>query len=257
MSMAFSVSDCILDNPTYITTTTSSSSSGLLTSPPEILLHILSYLDLPDLAALALVAPSLVHLTNDPVMHNYRLRIVSPSRVNHNLFGISPQGHALRPTVADLVHRGVMKGLGIERRWRMGAYFYSLNSIIQYENGRSLSRRHASHVLAVQLRRRTTDGTASTSLQTLYSCRVIPDVESSSILVARSLLPVMRKLKWSLQRDRLAKVFKTSGVIVGIGPWLEREEERRRVVQEGEKVRLAVCPNIKTKVGFYEGLGKA
>ena len=68
-----------------------------------------------------------MHLTTDPILHTYRLKIVSPSRVNHKLFGVSPQGHALRPTLVDLVHRGVIKGLGIERRWRMGAYFYSLN----------------------------------------------------------------------------------------------------------------------------------
>jgi len=89
--------------------------------------HVVAYLDLPDLALLAQLFPSLATLTADPVLHLQRLRIVSPSRVNHNLFGRSPQGHALRPTVADLVQRGVMKGLGIERRWRMGAYFYSLS----------------------------------------------------------------------------------------------------------------------------------
>jgi len=233
----------------------SNSSSGinLVNFPQEILLHILSFLDLPDLAILAQVVPTLMHLTTDPVLHTYRLRIVSPSRVNHKLFGVSPQGHALRPTLVDLVHRGVIKGLGIERRWRMGGYFHSLNSIIQYENMRSLSRRHASHVLAVQLRRRTTNN----SLQTLCSTHIFPDVESSSLNVARSLLPIMRKLKWSLQRDRPAKVFKVSGVPIGISAWLDKgDSQGRKVVQEGEKVRLAVCPNIRTKVGFYERLGK-
>jgi len=232
---------------------------SLVNFPPEILLHILSFLDLPDLAVLAQVVPALMHLTTDPVLHTYRLRIVSPSRVNHKLFGVSPQGHTLRPTLVDLVHRGVIKGLGIERRWRMGGYFYSLNSIIQYENMCSLSRRHASHVLAVQLRRRTTNGTPSKSLQILCSTHVFPDEESSSLTVARSLLPTMRKLKWCLQRDRLAKVFKVSGVSVGIGAWLDRRDpssEGRKVVQDGEKVRLALCPNIRTKVGFYERLGK-
>jgi len=231
--------------------------STLVNFPPEILLHILSFLDLPDLAILARVVPALMHLTTDPVLHTYRLRIVSPSRLNHKLFGVSPQGHTLRPTLVDLVHRGVIKGLGIERRWRMGGYFYSLNSIIQYENMCSLSRRHASNVLAVQLRRRTTNGTASNSLQILCSTHIFPDVESSSLNVARSLLPTMRKLKWCLQRDRLAKVFKVSGVSVGIGAWLDRRDsEGRKVLQEDEKLRLAVCPNIRTKVGFYERLGK-
>ncbi|KAF8971752.1 hypothetical protein BDZ97DRAFT_1784913 [Flammula alnicola] len=199
-----------------------SGSTGLLSFPPEILLHILSYLDLPDLAIIAQVAPSLIPLTSDP--------IVSPSRVNHNLFGKSPQGHALRPT-----------GLGIERRWRMGAYFYSLNSIIQYENGRSLSRRLASNVLSVQLRRRTTADPPGSSLQTLYSCHVYPD------------------LKWSLQRDKLAKVFKDSGVRLGIGAWLETGtgENGRRVLLEDEKLRLAVCPDMRKTRGFFERLSKS
>ncbi|KIM47444.1 hypothetical protein M413DRAFT_200063 [Hebeloma cylindrosporum] len=231
-----------------------------------------SYLDLPDLALLARVAPCLVPLTTDAVLHTHRLRVVSPSRVNHYLFGRSPQGHALRPTVLDLVRRGVMRGLDLERRWRVGAYFYSLSAIRQYENGRSLSRRLASNVLSSQLRRRTAGVNAgasgtpisssssaiSASLRTLYTAHVYPDVESSSLNVARSLLPTMRKLKWSLQRDRLAKVFKESGMRLGINAWLELGQgSGRRVVKETEKVRLAVCPDIRKTRGFFEGLGSA
>jgi len=67
----------------------------------------------------------------------------------------------------------------------------------------------------------------------------------------------MRKLKWSLQRDRLAKVFKDSGIRLGIGAWLESGKgDARKVVQEGDKLRLAVCPPIRTRLGFFEGLGR-
>lgn len=117
--------------------------------PPEILLHIcqqavsfsslvllfffftkqihpVSYLDLPDLTLLAsLGSRVLASLTADPVLHFQRLWVTSPSRLNHHLFGRSKEGHLLRPSVGELVRRGVMKGLGIERRWRMGMYFYS------------------------------------------------------------------------------------------------------------------------------------
>lgn len=66
----------------------------------------------------------------------------------------------------------------------------------------------------------------------------------------------MRKLKWSLQRDRLAKVFKESGMRLGISAWLELGQgSGRRVVRETEKVRLAVCPDIRKTRGFFEGLG--
>jgi len=76
----------------------------------------------------------------------------------------------------------------------------------------------------------------------------------------------MRQLKWCLQRDRLAKVFKTSGIPVGVGRWLDdeggslnpgkdKQSMRRKVLVESEKVRLAVCPDVKKRVGFYEQLG--
>jgi hypothetical protein len=117
----------------------------LLDIPPEITLHIrmfeyschlnlffsdsshylVSFLDLPDLAALSHVSPSLAKLCSDPVLHRFRLLVVAPSRLSHSLFGQSPQGLALRPTVSDLVNRGVLRGLGIVRRWRAGSYFYS------------------------------------------------------------------------------------------------------------------------------------
>ena len=66
----------------------------------------------------------------------------------------------------------------------------------------------------------------------------------------------MRKLKWCLQRDKLVKVFKVSGVSVEIGTWLG-DSEGREFVQEGQNVRLAtVCPSIRIEVGFYKRLGK-
>jgi len=74
-------------------------------------------------------------------------------------------------------------------------------------------------------------------------------------------MPVMRQLKWALQRDRLAKVFKISGIPLGVGRWLDEEDvkadagARRRVLGEGDKVRLAVCPGVRQRVGFFERLG--
>ena len=89
-------------------------------------IHLVSYLDLPDLTLLAsLGSRALASLTADPVLHFQRLWVISPSRLNHHLFGRSKEGHFLRPSVGELVRRGVMRGLGIERRWRMGIYFYS------------------------------------------------------------------------------------------------------------------------------------
>ncbi|KAH9982792.1 hypothetical protein BGW80DRAFT_1161843, partial [Lactifluus volemus] len=103
----------------------------------------------------------------------------SPSRVSHSLFGIGPEGSPLRPTISDLVKRGVMKG---ERRWRAG-------TVANYENSVLLQRSHASNVLSSKSRRWSLQ---PSSLKALYKAQVLPDVESSSPLISRSLLPVMR-----------------------------------------------------------------
>lgn len=84
-----------------------------------------SFLDLPDLASLATLSDELKRLTCDPILHRYRLLVVAPSRVQHSLFGQGPLGATYRPTVGELVQRNVMRGLGIERRWRNGIYIYS------------------------------------------------------------------------------------------------------------------------------------
>ncbi|KAJ6502662.1 hypothetical protein DFH09DRAFT_1335808 [Mycena vulgaris] len=222
----------------------------LLLIPPELVLHILSYLDLPDLAVLSSLSPVLARLAADPALHKNRLRVISPARLQHNLFGLSPRGEILRPSVGDLVHRGVMRGLAIERRWRAGNYFYSHVSVVQYETSLLLARQQAGHVLSVHLRRR---GAAPNPLHDLHQSHVYPDVESSSLSISRSLLPVMRKLKWSLQRDKLAKMVRDGSGILGVSKWLD-SGNGRHLVHEGERVRLAICPDIRKIVGFYEDL---
>ena len=90
----------------------------------------------------------------------------------------------------------------------------------------------------------------------MYTRQVYPDEESSSPNVARSLLPTVRKLKWSLQRDRLAKAFNNSGARLGVTAWLANGELGRRVLLDGDKFRLAVCPDIRKTRGFFERLSK-
>ncbi|KAH9829424.1 uncharacterized protein C8Q71DRAFT_718294 [Rhodofomes roseus] len=209
-----------------------------------------SYLDLPELANLARVSPVLACYAEDPVLHHHRLHVVAPSRVSHSLFGQSSDGLPLRPTVSDLVHRGIMRGLGIERRWRAGMYFYSQHMVAQYEVSLRLQRTHAGNVVESALRRR-----SSTSLYRIYSARVLPD-ELPSAAISSTLIPAMRKLKWSIQRDRLAKLVKARSEMVregGVVAWLE---DRGKAVmrRENERVRLALCPGIGGTVRFYENL---
>jgi hypothetical protein len=102
-------------------------------------------------------------------------------------------------------------------------------------------------------------------LKYLFQSRVYPDIESSSLSVSRSLLPVVRKLKWSFQRDRLAKMARAgsmcgmsassdTGPLVSFAKWLE--DRGRGIVEDGERVRLALCPNVRKMTAVYESIRK-
>lgn len=120
--------------------------------------------------------------------------------------------------------------------------------VTQYENSLRLQRRHAGNVVESALRRR-----SSAALSRVYSARILPD-ESPSPAVSASLIPAMRRLKWSVQKDRLAQFVRARSDMVrngGVVAWLEG---RGRAVmrRENERVRLAVCPGIGGMVRFYE-----
>ncbi|KAL7285075.1 hypothetical protein PYCCODRAFT_1436872 [Trametes coccinea BRFM310] len=224
----------------------------LLYLPPEILLYILSYLDLPDLVCLARAFPELTPLVEDPILHRERLRIITPSRVAHALFGRSPAGDSLRPTVPDLVHRGIIRGIGVERRWRSGLYFQSPLIVRQYEIALRLQWTHARDVVSHTLRTR-----SPAARETFYHTRILPR-EASAAPVSAPLVSTVRRLRWALQRDRLARLVKDRCELVkngGVVAWLEGKG-RSALTRENERVRLALCPGIKEIVKFYEGLSR-
>ncbi|KIY73478.1 hypothetical protein CYLTODRAFT_416851 [Cylindrobasidium torrendii FP15055 ss-10] len=216
--------------------------------PPEVILHILSYLDLPDLACLAPLSPLFTALATDPTLHKYRLHVVAPSRVSHSLFGQSPGGIPLRPTLPDLVRRGVLRGLELERRWRMGMYLASRLSVVQFESSQKLLRRHARSKINAHLKRRLS--TPSHPFEALYQTHIFPDVESSSISISRRLLPVVHNLKWSLKKDELARVTRNGGRFVGFPEWLATRGQG--IIHDSERVRLALCPDVKRMACAYE-----
>jgi hypothetical protein len=73
-------------------------------------------------------------------------------------------------------------------------------------------------------------------------------------------------LKWLLQRDKLAQTFRDGALAFtigsagvsekkpGLGLWLENRG--RQVVPDSERLRLAICPEVKKMVGFFEHLGQ-
>ncbi|KAE9380946.1 hypothetical protein N431DRAFT_290696, partial [Stipitochalara longipes BDJ] len=62
--------------------------------PPELLLHILTYLDIPDLLPLSRTSHHFRHLTLDPLLHSARLHRASVI-LNHEI--------PLRPSLVDLI----------------------------------------------------------------------------------------------------------------------------------------------------------
>ncbi|PIL31350.1 hypothetical protein GSI_06048 [Ganoderma sinense ZZ0214-1] len=223
----------------------------LLDLPPEILLHILSFLDIPDLSSLAKVFPQLSPLVEDPVLNHERLWVVAPSRVSHSLFGTDDAGLPMRPSVPELVHRNIIRGLGIERRWRDGMYFGSSTMVRQYECASRLQWTHARTVLAHSLRIRSSPA----ARDAFYHARVLPR-DASSMHVAAPLVSTVRRLRWAIQRDRLAHFVKDRSEMAkagGLIKWLE-SNGRSVMSRENERVRLAVCPGIRGIVKYYEGL---
>ncbi|KAI0036596.1 hypothetical protein K488DRAFT_40785, partial [Vararia minispora EC-137] len=215
-----------------------------------------SFLDIPDLASLARTSRYLAALAADPLLNRTRILVVAPSRVEHALFA-APHGAPLRPSVPDLVHRNVIQGLGLDRIYRLGGYIYSPIAARNYENAIRLQRHHVANVLGAALRTHPHD---LALLRSLHASRVLPDVESSHLTVARALLPTVRQLKWSLRKDDLARVMRActapqrGGKPSGAFAWIAR---KAMIVGENERVRLAVCPGVRKIVDRYERLAGA
>lgn len=264
-------------------TTLQSLGWSLLTIPPEVILRILSYLDIPDLISLAQAFPQLAVLTSDPILHRNRLRLTAPSRVAHLLFGTGPSGILLRPDVRELFQRGVIKGLGIERLWRTGGYFYSPRMVFVYESARKVHRLHAQNLISTVLRGRL-QSSRSNPLVASYPITVWSGIYGATDdlrktkpgVVSRTLLPTIRSLRWCFKRDQVSRVVRgasgigalfakrgTSGDEVdtsrrSVATWIEKQGPRlipdSNSGPEVERTRLALCPGVRKIIRFYEGL---
>lgn len=113
----------------------------------------------------------------------------------------------------------------------------------QFETSQRLQRKQVRDLLVAHFRSRP-------AVVQLLDMRVMPVVEGGSFQVARSLLPVMRKLKFAIRRDALARQVRSHG---GVKTWLEACGRGL----ETERVRLAVCPGVRKVVRFWETLANA
>lgn len=97
----------------------------------------------------------------------------------------------------------------------------------------------------------------SAALRKLHKDQVLPDVECASPFIARSLLPVVRKLKWCIRRDELAKMVRSKLDNEGSGGSKNRgwfEGDGYGLWQEHERIRLAICPGVRQFISFFEGV---
>lgn len=115
-----------------------------------------------------------------------------------------------------------------------------------------MARQHTSHILSVQLNKRLPS--PASAFKSLHTTLILPDIESSSTKISRTLLPIVRQLKWCIRRDQLARRFKSGPRAGEIAFWAWVEDGGRSIVQDTETLRLAICPDVKKKVYFYETL---
>ncbi|CAE6446555.1 unnamed protein product [Rhizoctonia solani] len=206
------------------------------TFPSEIWLQILWYLDLPDIDSIGRTCRILRRLTKDPALQRVRLLVFTPERVSRSLFS------ANRPTVLDLVHWNILRGLGIERKWRAGQYLYSTSSVRQFNAMINIEQTRIRSKLSSLLRT-----PRSSARATLYP-RVLPDIEASSSHIARALLPAVHSLNASLRRQGLTRAIR-EGTRRNVG-WFEGKG--RELGVSGEWERLAVCPSVRKSIKVWE-----
>jgi hypothetical protein len=162
-----------------------------------------------------------------------------------------------RPSILDLVQWNILRGLGIERRWRAGQYLYStlvctpISTISQSHSFQAIRQFNASVTLQ-QTRIRSKLSTLlrtprSSARATLYP-RIIPDIEASSHHIARALIPAVHSLNAHIRRHALARAI-TTGATRDLS-WFEKRGRELGVV--GESARLAVCPSVKKSVRAWE-----
>jgi hypothetical protein len=92
--------------------------------------------------------------------------------------------------------------------------------------------------------------------------RILPDVEAISLRISRSLLPAVLKLKRSRRRDELKRVLTANHYALGSAIGTEDRKARwlvdgkgRGIWHEDERIRLYVCPGIRSAINYFESLG--
>ena len=144
--------------------------------------------------------------------------------------------------------------------------FVVLKSVRQYETSRRLHLAHIRHCIETHLVKHILPAhtlkcaEAEAQAQEAASLRGAPDPHPAATpqrpkdpeaRCSPRLLPTIRSLKWSQRRDAFARMVRSNRVGSSIDrSWFEGAGHG--LWEEGERVRLAICPGVRPVLRFWE-----
>ncbi|CAK9786195.1 hypothetical protein CC85DRAFT_283700 [Cutaneotrichosporon oleaginosum] len=208
---------------------------AFLALPHELLTHILLYLAPDDLGILSRVVGPLEGVERDSYLWAVWVHRTAPSRVGHALF--SP----LRPDPLELVRRGTLRGVAIVNGVRAGGYWASPSAVRLSMIHDKLSRRslHRHLSLALYLR------PSRSALVRAGILHALPRGTSATISARAHALERARA------RDAARQALRAMGQRTFV------EALKLGIWKDTQRVLLALCPSIRERQRFFEGLARA
>ncbi|GMK54675.1 hypothetical protein CspeluHIS016_0112610 [Cutaneotrichosporon spelunceum] len=208
---------------------------SFLALPPELLTHILLYLAPDDLGILSRVVGPLQGVERDSYLWAVWVNSTAPSRVRHALF--SP----FRPDALELVRRGTLRGMAIINGVRAGTYWSSSAAVRVSEIHDTLTRNSLRRHLSLALCMRP-------SRPALVRAGILPAVPRG---VSPSISAGAHALERARTRDAARQALRAGGLKTFV------ETMRRGIWKDSQRVLLSICPSIRERQRFFEGLARA
>lgn len=217
-------------------------SECLLALPTDVQTRIFLYLSPDDLGVLSRCVIELAGIEEDRFLRRVWIKQTAPSRIDFKLF--SP--HHPRPDANELVRRGTLRGIAIVSGVKAHTYWASESAV-------RLSRTHANLQLAL-VRRALTIALAPShrpSAPALHALGILP---APSTRASASIAAAAHTLQRQLERDHVRRSLLVARVGRSLG---EVMQAHAGLWREGEAVRTALCPSIRGRRRFFEGLATA
>ncbi|RXK40931.1 hypothetical protein M231_01779 [Tremella mesenterica] len=214
---------------------------GLFALPAELQTRIFLYLSPDDLGVLSRCVEDLAGVEEDEYLRRVWFKKTAPSLLDFKLF--SPLN--CRPDPAELIRRGTLRGVAIISGVRSHGYWASESAVRLSRIHATLHLAHLRRSLAAALSPLTRPDHTS-----LHAQRILP---SSSRRTSASISAMAYRLERQIAKDQVRRAL--LGRKVG-RTLVEVMELSHGVWQEGERVREAICPSIRGKRVFFEGLAR-